>query len=556
MILLIGFTAFSQQKTSEHIVAKGETISKIAKQYSLKATDIYELNPEARNGIKFNSVLLIPITTQNELTAAKLVSASEITHEVMSKETLYGISKEYGVSVEDLYKTNPTLEESGLRVGQKLTIISSKLKKKNIVSKEPTIITENFDSQTKFTEGIEHEVLPKQTKYNIAKEHGITVAMLDMANPILKTEALKVGQKILIPVKNYIPEVVAEPKGEVSIKKEIVIAEKSNIKEVAVSSKPKTIEEVSKEIQTKEAEKGLPATELVTNGTNADKEIIHEVLPKETKFGITREYGLSVADLEKANPFLATEGLRIGQKISIPNQAVKEQTQQKTEGENKITVSKTEQVTSLPSEVSVEMETISHTVLPKETKWGIARAFGITVKELEKQNPEIVRQLKIGSSVTISKAKPTPVVVKQEVVAPIEESPFAKSVDNEAFVSQLISTASDNIGVRYRSGGTTKDGFDCSGLMCTTFGTFDIQLPRTSMEQSQYGTIVDVENAKKGDLIFFKTRGGRQINHVGMVVEVGDGDVKFIHAASNGVIISSIKESYYSKRLVQINRVL
>ena len=93
--------------------------------------------------------------------------------------------------------------------------------------------------------------------------------------------------------------------------------------------------------------------------------------------------------------------------------------------------------------------------------------------------------------------------------------------------------------------------------MCTTFGAFDIDLPRTSIEQSHYGVKINNEDAQKGDLIFFKTNGRRQINHVGMVVEVNDGDIKFIHASvGGGVIISSIKEKYYSKKLTQINRVL
>jgi cell wall-associated NlpC family hydrolase len=92
--------------------------------------------------------------------------------------------------------------------------------------------------------------------------------------------------------------------------------------------------------------------------------------------------------------------------------------------------------------------------------------------------------------------------------------------------------------------------------MCTTFGAFDIDLPRTSLEQSQYGTKINNDDAQKGDLIFFKTNGRGQVNHVGMVVEVNDGDIKFIHASNSGVIISSIKEKYYSKRVTQINRVL
>jgi cell wall-associated NlpC family hydrolase len=124
-------------------------------------------------------------------------------------------------------------------------------------------------------------------------------------------------------------------------------------------------------------------------------------------------------------------------------------------------------------------------------------------------------------------------------------------------LDQLIEKAAENIGTRYQTGGTSKSGFDCSGLMCTTFGAFDIKLPRSSIEQSGFGTKVDAEEAKKGDLIFFKTNGRNHINHVGMVVEVCDGEIKFIHASvGNGVIISSTKENYYKKKVVQVNRVL
>jgi cell wall-associated NlpC family hydrolase len=126
-------------------------------------------------------------------------------------------------------------------------------------------------------------------------------------------------------------------------------------------------------------------------------------------------------------------------------------------------------------------------------------------------------------------------------------------------INQLIDSASDNIGVKYRTGGTTKAGFDCSGLIYSVFSSYDIQLPRSSYEQSKLGLIIDRErdNIKKGDLIFFKTNRKSQINHVGMVIEVSDDDVKFIHSStSKGVIISSTKEPYYQNSFVQINRIL
>lgn len=124
-------------------------------------------------------------------------------------------------------------------------------------------------------------------------------------------------------------------------------------------------------------------------------------------------------------------------------------------------------------------------------------------------------------------------------------------------VRQLIHTASENLGVTYRGGGTSKDGFDCSGLIYTTFKKFDITLPRSSHQMATVGTKIDLKSAQKGDLIFFINRGQRRINHVGMVVEVTNEEVKFIHSSTqSGVIISSTKEPYYNKTFVQINRVL
>lgn len=128
--------------------------------------------------------------------------------------------------------------------------------------------------------------------------------------------------------------------------------------------------------------------------------------------------------------------------------------------------------------------------------------------------------------------------------------------DTTYLVAQLINSASENLGANYKSGGTTPEGYDCSGLMFATFSKFDIILPRSSNEMSQLGTVLHPEEIKKGDLIFFRTNRKRIINHVGMVTEVLPDEIKFIHSAtSSGVIISSTKEPYYSKSFAQANRI-
>lgn len=129
--------------------------------------------------------------------------------------------------------------------------------------------------------------------------------------------------------------------------------------------------------------------------------------------------------------------------------------------------------------------------------------------------------------------------------------------DSNYLIDQLINSASDNLGTRYRAGGTTKEGYDCSGLMYSTFKKFDITLPRSSYEMAEVGTQINTEKAKKGDLIFFINRGQRRINHVGMIVEVSNDEIKFIHSSTNGgVMISSLKEPYYERTFKQINRVV
>jgi cell wall-associated NlpC family hydrolase len=304
--------------------------------------------------------------------------------------------------------------------------------------------------------------------------------------------------------------------------------------------------------------------------------IIHEVLPKETLYAIAKQYKITLADLQKANATLGTQLLKAGQKISIPvksdahSDLSLEERESKTEKDPSSNNYRDEQekkiVVLSPVEVAnktAETE-ITHEVLPKETKYGIAKEYGITIAELEKQNPSIAKKLLVGSLLKIRSSKV--MEIKSPVVETVVVKEESKNKDfvadtnknfDAAFVDQLILRASENIGTRYRSGGNTKEGFDCSGLMCYTFSSYDIKLPRSSVEMASYGLKIDAQNAQKGDLIFFKTRGSGRINHVGMVVEVLDGEIKFIHSATHGgVIISSTKESYYERNLVQVNRVL
>ena len=117
LIFFMTINVFSQENNIKHIVAKGESIYQIAKQYNVKQADILKLNPESKNKLKLNSVLVIP---KPEVILDKKTII--ITHEVLPKQTLYGISKQYKVSIDDIKKANPIIEKEGLEIGLKLII--------------------------------------------------------------------------------------------------------------------------------------------------------------------------------------------------------------------------------------------------------------------------------------------------------------------------------------------------------------------------------------------------------------------------------------------------
>ncbi len=122
----------------------------------------------------------------------------------------------------------------------------------------------------------------------------------------------------------------------------------------------------------------------------------------------------------------------------------------------------------------------------------------------------------------------------------------------------VINTALTFSGVRYKFGGTTRKGMDCSGLLYVSFGKHDVKLPRTSIHMAEEGKKIRVRNVEKGDLLFFKTnKRAKRINHVGMVVAVENNEIKFIHASSSrGVTVSSLREGYWNQAFVKATRIL
>ena len=177
-----------------HFVKQGQTLYNIAKAYNVTVNDIFSKNPTARSGIKTSMVLKIPVVISSKQTISNNNEAKDnnyFYHIVKTKETFYGLSGSYNVTIEEIKKANPELGDV-LKEGSVIKIPKHAANDNQIVKSSKT-----------------HEVIAGETLYSIAKNYNVTIGALKNSNTGL-TSSLKIGQMLKIPEPEIEPDRVVE----------------------------------------------------------------------------------------------------------------------------------------------------------------------------------------------------------------------------------------------------------------------------------------------------------------------------------------------------------
>lgn len=266
----------------------------------------------------------------------------------------------------------------------------------------------------------------------------------------------------------------------------------------------------------------------------------HVVQAGDTLWSIARRYGVSVDVLTSTNRLSNANALQLGQRLSIPSTAPGVR----------------------PSAAAAEGARLTHVVVAGDTLWSIARRYQVPVQKIAEANrlshPDALR---LGQPLVIplpASRRPSGVDVstpsqragnaatlRRPVSAALLPSRGAK------WGSALLAMASRQVGVRYRWGGMSPRGFDCSGFIGYVMRTVGVSLPRTTSAMWAEGRAVPRDRLSLGDIVFFNTtRPGP--SHAGIYI----GNNQFIHSSSGfgRVTVTSMDYRYYKPRYLGARR--
>ncbi len=158
----------------------------------------------------------------------------------------------------------------------------------------------------------------------------------------------------------------------------------------------------------------------------------------------------------------------------------------------------------------------------------------------------VIRISVIGLAMAMSACSWGPTQPADNTRAAISGSHAAPGARGE----QVAALATQMIGVSYLYGGATPRGFDCSGLVYYTHRKVGVDVPRTSAAQLWAAKPVSLDNAQRGDLVFFRIDG--KVSHVGIYV----GDGQFVHAPQTGrtVSVQRLNDVYYRDHFIKVGR--
>jgi len=318
--VFLAISSFSQEKKyTTYRVKAHETLSSIARKIGVTTHDLEKLNPDAKDGLHVDEVLIVPNkkfkhaiskTKSHEIKIFKdSIKNGILYHKVKAGETIYSLSKKYKVKKKKILKLNHLKKRATISIGQILKIPTDK---KDTEQPKHQVITDTKNSKYK-----KYVVQAKETEYSIAKLYNMTVDELEKLNPFLKNRGLKEGDEILIPKELLIENTTTDENNNQEL---YTIKEEDTFYNFEHNLGYAKADLLALNPQLKEGLKVgmqivLPSKKAVNPLDKAYN--LHQVGFQETFYMLEKKYGVTKEELIGLNPALK-EGLKEGMTIKIP----------------------------------------------------------------------------------------------------------------------------------------------------------------------------------------------------------------------------------------------
>jgi peptidoglycan DL-endopeptidase LytE len=261
-----------------------------------------------------------------------------------------------------------------------------------------------------------------------------------------------------------------------------------------------------------------------SDSSNPSRAASYTVKPGDTLSLISKLYSVSVADISSLNN-LRDHLIYPGQKLKLPG-----------EGTQPVTPS----VPSKPTDSSMPVSGSTYIIKAGDTLYGLSLKLKISVQDIKEWNQLKSDMIFIGQKLKIKGDNNQ----SQHPSAPHEENKQKPVTENNlGDKKDIISQSMSYLGKPYSWGGTSPEGFDCSGFVYYVFKQSGSTIGRHSSE-GYYNRSYYVHTPNPGDLVFFENTYKKGISHLGIYL----GNNEFIHAGDNGVMITSLSDPYWKSK--------
>ena len=356
----------AQTNIIEHSIKKGESVYSISRTYGVSMNAIFELNPGSRDIIYAGRILRVPKKDTTSSSGNTVISENQISNYVVKRgETKSGLARRFGVSIAMLEQQNPQIVRM-LQAG-------------HIINVDKTI-----KEQPRQAKEGEHIVVKGETLWGIARQNNISVQLLTAANANRLSEFLQIGQTLIIP--------------------------------------------------DKDSELALTGEYLVKRG--------------DTKFELARRFNMSIAELEAKNPHIV-DMLMAGHKINIEPTIANNDTTENFDNSDsgEINTGTIEPNTDEVNDVNYNSDNyVDYVIQPQETLFGLSRKAGMTIDEFTKLNPKLLTAVNKGDIIKMPKGSSdsntnSNVTDENSVSQPVDE----KLNINSALYSNLETTYTNGL---------------------------------------------------------------------------------------------------------------